>query len=88
MRPSSHFREGTPANDQHKQLRGQGGKFTAPFVCKLTPATYQRIRRIAAAGDISAAALVRVLIEEGLDRYERHPEQGKPMRELLLGETA
>jgi len=44
--------------------------------------------RVAATGDISAAALVRVLIEEGLDRYERHPEHGKPMHKLLLGVKA
>jgi len=84
--PSIPCQEGTPANDRRKQLRGQGGTFTAPFVCKLTPATYQRLRRVAAAGDISTAALVRVLIEEGLDRYERHPDHIQPMHKLLLGE--
>jgi hypothetical protein len=88
QRPASTCREGTPANDHRNHLRGQGGAFTTPFVCKLTPDTYQRLRRVAAAGDVSAAALVRVLIEEGLDRFERQPDHIQPMHKLLLGVKA
>jgi len=66
-------------------LRGEGAYFSETLACKVSKATRERIRIIASRGGATESALLRALIESGLDLFDASPRLINPIHKLLLG---